>query len=202
MTPLASPRVLVIDDHVIFRMGLRMVIEADLPGATVFEAPSLADALGQAVSPHAILLDIRLDGTNGLDGIALLRQKWPATPVLMLSSHDEPETVRLALNSGATGFISKANAAHNVTEALRTLLAKEFIGSSDSELPCAQRGPTPRQTDVLVLLNEGLSNKLIARQLSLSENTVRRHVQDILELFGVVSRAEAVFCARSRGLID
>jgi DNA-binding NarL/FixJ family response regulator len=88
-----------------------------------------------------------------------------------------------------------------VTEALRTLLAKEFTGNSDSELPYAQRRPTPRQTDVLVLLNEGLSNKLIARQLSLSENTVRRHVQDILELFGVVSRAEAVFCARSRGLI-
>jgi DNA-binding NarL/FixJ family response regulator len=182
-------------------MGLRMVIEADLPGTTVLEAPSLAEALEQAVPPHAILLDIRLDGMNGLDGITLLRQKWPTTPVLILSSHDEPKTVRMALSCGATGFISKAKAANDVTQALRALLTNEFICISEFEQSSAPRRPTPRQTGVLVLLNEGLSNKLIARQLSLSENTVRRHVQDILELFGVVSRAEAVFCARARGII-
>ena len=118
----------------------------------------------------------------------------------MLSSHDEPETVRLALARGATGFVSKAAAAGDIVEAIHKVFRDSFPGHPPVK-GGVQRRLTPRQCEVLELLHQGLSNKLIARQMSLSDNTVRRHVQDILEFFGVASRTEAVFAARCQILV-
>ena len=202
MGPMTAPCVLLIDDHAVFRIGLRMVIEAALPGAIISEAASLHDALKSAPDQvDVVLLDIRLDGLSGLEGIAPLKQRWPLTPVLMLSSHDEPETVRLALSRGAAGFVSKAQAATKIIDAIHLVLHGPASGPLRAAPDRTERRLTPRQCEVLELLHQGLSNKLIARQMSLSDNTVRRHVQDILELLGVPSRAQAVFAARSQGLV-
>lgn len=199
---MTAPCVLLIDDHAVFRIGLRMVIETAMPGTKIFEAAALNDALTSAPNQvDVVLLDIRLDGLSGLEGIALLKQKWPSTPVLMLSSHDEPETVRLALARGAAGFVSKAHAATKIIDAIQLVLHDPASGPAPAAPGRTERRLTPRQCEVLELLHQGLSNKLIARQMSLSDNTVRRHVQDILELLGVPSRAQAVFVARSQGLV-
>lgn len=191
-----------IDDHAIFRIGLSMVITSAIPGTQMFEAESVNSALSSAAPEHVdvVLLDIRLHGMSGLDGIALVKHKWPAASVLMLSSHDEPETVRLALARGATGFVSKAAAAGDIVEAIHKVFRDSFPGHPPVK-GGVQRRLTPRQCEVLELLHQGLSNKLIARQMSLSDNTVRRHVQDILEFFGVASRTEAVFAARCQILV-
>ena len=202
MATMTSPSVLLIDDHAMFRAGLSMVINTAIPGTKIFEAGSLDQAIsGTPDDIDVVLLDIKLNGLSGLEGIELLKRKWPLTPVLMLSSHDEPETVRLALARGAAGFVSKAETAERIVETIHLVLRGHFSGLPPETSSPTLRRLTPRQCEVLDLLHQGLSNKLIARQLSLSENTVRRHVQDILEFFQVESRAEAVFAARRQGLV-
>jgi DNA-binding NarL/FixJ family response regulator len=198
--------ILLIDDHALFRAGLRMVLAHDIADTAFFEAVSLEDALSNA--PHhldVVLLDIHLNslnGLSGLDGIAPVNRKWPLAPILILSAQDEPETVALALMRGAAGFVSKAEPPENIVGAINRVLRGEFSLQYPATINTPPRCLTPRQYEVLVFLHQGLSNKLIARELSVSENTVRRHVQDVLEFFGVVNRSEAVFAARRLGLID
>ena len=203
MRAMSATRILLIDDHAMFRAGLSMVLSAGIPGTEIVEAGSMNEAIdGIPDTVDVVLLDIKLNGPSGLEGIPLLKQKWPQVPILMLSSQDEPETVRLALARGATGFVSKAETAEKIIASINLVLRGEFPVLSPITNSTPQQRLTPRQCEVLGLLHQGLSNKLIARQLSLSDNTVRRHVQDILEFFKVASRAEAVFTARGRGLIS
>ncbi len=203
MMAMTSPRVLLIDDHAMFRSGLNMVIKAAMPQALVHEAGSLQEAIANAPEGlDVVLLDINLYGLSGLEGIALLQRKWPQVPILMLSAQNELETVRKALARGASGFISKSETADHIVQAIYQVLQGTFAElQSSAESAVAQR-LTPRQCEVLDLLGQGMSNKLIARKLSLSDNTVRRHVQDILAFFHVGSRAEAVTAARQQRLIS
>jgi DNA-binding NarL/FixJ family response regulator len=199
---MSSPRVLLIDDHAMFRSGLKMVIAVAMPMAAIHEAGSVQEALAStADEPDVVLLDINLRGLSGMEGIALLQRKWPPARILMLSSQSEPETVRQALSRGAAGFVSKAETADHIVQAIRAVLQGTSAALPLSADSGAGRRLTPRQCEVLDLLSQGLSNKLVARRLSLSDNTVRRHVQDILEFFDVGSRAEAVVAARQRRLI-
>ncbi|MBK7616902.1 MAG: response regulator transcription factor [Burkholderiales bacterium] len=202
MSLLPAYRVLLVDDHAMFRTGLKMVISTAMPDTEILEAGSLEAALSSVAGDvHVLLLDIMLKGLNGLEGLALLKRRWPLAPVLVLSSQDEPETVRLALSRGAAGFVSKAEPAEKIVEAIQLALGGHVATVQAFGDGAVQQRLTPRQCEVLSLLHQGLSNKLIARQLSLSDNTVRRHVQDILAFFDVASRTEAVFEARQRGLI-
>jgi DNA-binding NarL/FixJ family response regulator len=204
---MTTTNILLIDDHAMFRSGLRMVLNARMDGAVVFEAGSLNEATQDAPKEiDVILLDINLPGLNGLDGMAFLKRKWPMVPVIILSSQDGPETVRDALARGAVRFISKADTADRIVALLNRVLRGEYAepetqpggGDEASDAPVYL---TPRQCEVLELLCQGMSNKLIARQLTLSENTVRGHVQAILGFLQVASRSEASFAARRRGLV-
>ena len=198
MTP---SHILLIDDHPMFRAGLGMVINRMLSNIDIHQASSVDEAMNMiSIDISLVLLDIKLNGSSGLQGIVPLKQKWPSVPILMLSSHDEPETTRLALSRGATAFVSKAETPENIIDIIAQLLrgelpqAKPVAGQSDKHL-------TPRQKEVLELLHQGLTNKVIARRLSLSDNTVRRHMQEILKYFDVATRAEAVFAARQQALV-
>jgi DNA-binding NarL/FixJ family response regulator len=181
-----------------------MVLSASMPNTEIFEAGTLDEAIQRAPDMlDVMLLDIKMPGLNGVEGIALLKRRWPLVPVLMLSSLDEPETVRHALARGATAFISKADTADKIVALINLVLHGE-LSVSDSQPK--DNDPllhlTPRQCEVLGLLCQGLSNKLIARQLALSENTVRGHVQSILSFLHVSSRSEAALTARQRGLVN
>src|SRR5512145_1368038 len=195
---MTTTNILLIDDHAMFRSGLRMVLNAHMDGAVVFEAGSLNEATQDAPKEiDVILLDINLPGLNGLDGMAFLKRKWPMVPVIILSSLDGPETVRDALARGAVRFISKADTADRIVALLNRVLRGEYAeetqpggGDEASDVPVHL---TPRQCEVLELLCQGMSNKLIARRLTLSENTVRGHVQAILGFLQVASRSEASF---------
>ncbi|MBI5625604.1 MAG: response regulator transcription factor [Nitrosomonadales bacterium] len=193
--------ILIIDDHGLYRSGLRAAITANMPDAGIFEAGSIDDAMcGITDSLDAIVLDNRLPGLNGVEGITLLRKKWPLVPVLMLSSQNDPEIVDLAFERGASGFISKGDAADKIVAAINLILRGKFtapLSESETTLPRL----TPRQCEVLDLLCQGMSNKLIARRLMLTENTVRVHVQAVLGFLQVSSRSQAIVAARSRGLI-
>jgi DNA-binding NarL/FixJ family response regulator len=202
---MSTTQILLIDDHAMFRSGLHMVLNERFPCAEIFEAGSINEAtLNTPDGIDVILLDINLQGLNGLDGMALLKRKWPQVPVIVLSSQDGPETVRDALGRGAACFMSKADTADKIVDILNHVLLGEYATPKtqpDSETLNLLQHLTPRQCEVLDLLCQGMSNKLIARQLALSENTVRGHVQAILGFLQVSSRSEAVFAARQRGLI-
>ncbi|MET3131728.1 DNA-binding NarL/FixJ family response regulator [Oxalobacteraceae bacterium GrIS 1.11] len=181
-----------------------MMLESGIENIDVLEADSLERAMhGPVVAPAVVLLDIQLQGLNGLEGIALLKRKWPQAAVIMLSADSAPETVRLALGRGAARFVSKADTADGILAAIRLVLQGTAEGPAQLA-PAASTKPrlTPRQCEVLDLLCLGLSNKLIGRRLDLSENTVRGHVQAVLAALQVVSRSEAVFAARRSGLVD
>lgn len=202
-------RILLIDDHALFRSGLRLVLQAGIPEAEVLDAASLEQAVhATSLPPSLVLLDIQLQGVNGLEGIGLLKQRWPGVPLVMLSSAAEPETVRLALSRGAVAFVSKADTAEKIIHVIEQVIAgvngKEptVSGTRPAQPPAADKPRlTPRQCEVLDLLCEGLSNKVIARRLELSEFTVRGHVQSVLGLLGISSRSQVVFAARRSGLI-
>jgi DNA-binding NarL/FixJ family response regulator len=201
MACMPLPCALLIDDHAMFRAGLRQVIKVAIPELDIFEAGSLDEALAcPSSNVTVVLLDNKLNGLSGIEGIALIRRKWPLVPILMLSSQFEPEIVRLALARGVDGFLSKAESIEKIVQTLQQVMAGGATGAS-VVVPLAQKCLTPRQSAVLHLLHQGLTSKLIARQLFISENTARRHVQDILEFFKVASRAEAVFAARNQGLV-
>ena len=201
-----SPHILLIDDHPMFRAGLSMVLNKAMPNACIYQAVSVDEALNIAPDPlHLVLLDIKLNGSSGLEGIEHIKRKWPAAPILMLSSHDEPETTRLALARGATAFVSKAQAPETIIETIAQLLRGELPQEKSFAMPNAtgqnNKSLTPRQREVLELLHAGLANKVIARKLVLSDNTVRRHMQEILKYFKVATRAEAVLAARQQALV-
>lgn len=194
-------RLLLIDDHALFRSGVSMLLTAGLSDVQIFEASSLEQALlcgGDTLD--LILLDIQLDGLNGLDGMALLKRKWPRTKVLVVSGSQDAQVAQQALARGAHGFVSKVEAPARMLE----LIVQVLAGGA----PAAQAEPldqavklTPRQCEVLDLLAQGLSNKMIGRHLNLSEDTVRGHVQATLLALQVSSRSQATFVARRLGMI-
>lgn len=203
-----GPTILLIDDHALFRAGLAMVLASGIAEVRVAQAGSIQEAMQHdAGVPQLVLLDIQLQGLNGLDGIALVQRRWPGVPVLMLSSHTEPEKVRQALALGAADYLSKAHTADHMLAAITRALRGEAAPASQVATRDAGAGAptprtlTPRQFEVLDLLCQGLSNKAIGRRLNLSENTVRGHVQATLAALEVSSRSEAAFAARQRGLV-
>ena len=202
---MTSVQLLLIDDHAMFRAGLVLVLRAGLPDVQVREESSLEGAVRDSTTtPDVVLLDIRLEGLNGLDGIALLRRQWPWTPIIMLSSETAPETMRQAMARGATAFVSKAQTPDHMLAIIHQVLWEDSTvaaPSATSDPADASARLTPRQNEVLDLLSQGLPNKVIGRRLGLTENTVRWHVQAVLEFLQVASRAEAVYVARQRGLI-
>jgi DNA-binding NarL/FixJ family response regulator len=201
--------ILIVDDHALFRSGLRLVLETEFPDANILEAGSIHDAINSAsFNPSIILLDIALNGLNGLDGIALLQRRWPAIKIVMLSSDTSVSTSQLALELGAVAFVTKAETAKKILAVIKdvdTALCNNLnnkFKAKEEPVGDAYLRLTVRQCEVLDLLAKGLSNKVIARELGCAENTVRGHVQAILAFFNVTSRTEAAYAAKVRGIIQ
>jgi two-component system nitrate/nitrite response regulator NarL len=184
--------ILIIDDHALFRSGLAAVLSTAFASIALVDVGSLDEALALHVTlPTVILLDIELSNADGLEGMGSIQRRWPAARIVVVSAHDMPVTVHAALAQGAVAFISKADRPERMIAVLREVLVH------DSKRPSL----TTRQTEVLALVERGLSNKMIGRRLGLSEHTVRGHVQALLSGLGVAGRAEAAFKARQLGLI-
>jgi DNA-binding NarL/FixJ family response regulator len=202
------PRILLIDDHALFRCGLRMVLAAGIADLETAEAASLDEAVHAPIeNPALVLLDIQLQGLNGLEGIALVKRKWPQALIVILSSDIAHKNVRLAMERGAAAFVSKAEPADRILAVIDQLRRGLPVAAGPASAAPAGDGDdarqllTPRQSEVLDLMCQGLSNKVIGRRLDLSENTVRGHVQAVLAALQVSSRSEAGFAARRRGLV-
>jgi DNA-binding NarL/FixJ family response regulator len=199
-------KILLIDDHALFRSGLQMVLASGLEAVEIGEMSSIEESVRLVPgAPDIVLLDIQLQGLNGLDGILLLQQRWPAATIVVLSSDDTSKARQRALELGAVAFVSKADSADNILALIERIRSGQLIASVPAVVSAgSEERPrlTPRQCEVLDLLCQGLSNKMIGRRLDLSENTVRWHVQALLTALQASSRSEAAFLARRCGLVN
>ncbi len=200
--------ILLIDDHQLFRNGLEMLIQSEWADAQIFHADSM-EAVWHSDTPRpdVVLLDVKLQGLNGLESIKLLHLRWPKLPIIMISSDISSATVKQSIDKGAAGFVSKASNSEAIFSAIRAALdpttpAGDQMADAARDLALDSNPLTVRQVEVLAFLNQGLTNKAIAKKLFISENTVRGHVQLLLTALKAASRSEAVFNARKLGLID
>jgi DNA-binding NarL/FixJ family response regulator len=208
-------KILVIDDHPLIQEALKHVLtelDASLELIQSHDASSAHAALSRASHVDLIVLDLTLPGCDGFDLLADLRRDWPDIPVLVLSATYDRATVEVALDLGAMGFIPKTSNAHVLIDALRLVLSGGVFvpvecsapGSGSLRPRVASRsqdlGLTPRQADVLKLLVQGKPNKLICRDLSLSEGTIKVHVSAILRALNVHNRTQVVIELARRGV--
>lgn len=202
-------RVLIIDDHPLVRDGLRSVIAVTFDGCDIFEAAGLEEALvtlDQQSNFDLILLDLNMPDVKRLDGLRLLRERYPILPVVMVSGAFDRTVVREALAAGAAGFIPKSMKRSAIVDALHRVVSGEIympdaIGDAnpDSEenesIRTRIESLTPQQRIVLNHLVHGRLNKQIAHDLSVSMTTVKAHVSAILLKLNVFSRTQAVILA-------
>jgi two-component system, NarL family, nitrate/nitrite response regulator NarL len=206
---LPFPRVLLIDDHTLFRTGMRMIMDS-FPGiGDILESGSVMLAKqheGQEID--IILLDIHMPGINGLDGLGLLRSIFRKAKVIFVSASVSADAVAEAAQRGADGFLPKSASADDIFSALATVVLggkcfPSLVGYDPNNSTHKISAPalSARQTEVLALLAQGKPNKVIARELGLSENTVRVHVAATFAHFGVNSRTAVVLAAQQAGLV-
>ncbi|MBB4132036.1 MULTISPECIES: response regulator transcription factor [unclassified Xanthomonas] len=192
--------ILLIDDHALFRSSVALMLEMRLAQMTVSEASTIEEALAQVLPvPDLILLDVQLKGANGLEGIALLLERWPLAKVVIVSAFDQEAIVCEAIQRGAVEFHAKTECPERFLQRIQALISGE--PPEPMTTAATPLSLTPRQREVLGLLCHGLTNKAIALQLWRSEHTVRSHVQAILTILQVSSRTEAADAARRLGLV-
>ncbi|MGK2929249.1 MAG: response regulator [Acidimicrobiales bacterium] len=214
-------RVMVCDDHALFRRGLVMVLEAESDIDVVAEAEDGEDAVrkvGEFV-PDVVLMDVRMPGVDGIEATRRIGETVPSTKVVMLTVSDEESDLYDAIKAGATGYLLKEISIEEVASAVRAVVAGQSLISPSmaSKLlteftNLSKRAderttvPTPRLTDreleVLRLVAKGKSNREIAGDLFISENTVKNHVRNILEKLHLHTRMEAVMYAVREKLLD
>jgi DNA-binding NarL/FixJ family response regulator len=206
-------KALLVDDHALFREALSLLIGARLPKLQLLQAGSLAEALATLAlhgDVQLVLLDLNLPDSKGLDSIDAMRRQAPQARLVVLSADDRPETVEQAIERGACGFVAKTARGDTLALALQiTLDGGVYLPPRDAlglpALPAAQTaaaalGLSARQVDVLRLLIEGQSNKLMCRALALSEGTVKTHLAAVFRRLEVNSRTQAVLAAARLGL--
>ena len=208
-------RLMIVDDHEFLRMGLKAALEVEPDFTVVAEASNGREAIEKAKAhqPDIVLMDVRMEGVDGIEACREVRSALPGTKVLMLTSFAEEETVVAALLAGASGYVLKNVARARLLEALRSVARGESLLDSkvtktvlDRLVGMHEKASEPdddltaREREVLVLIAEGATNKEIAAKLVVSENTARNHVSHILSKLGFSRRSEAAAYAVKKGL--
>lgn len=210
-------RVLIVDDEELVRTGLQMILEAEDDIVVAGHAVDGADAVrrAQELVPDVVLMDIRMPGMDGLEATRRILTGQSGVKVVILTTFDLDEHVYEALRAGASGFLLKDVPAHQLVHAVRVAAAgdallapsitKRLIASFAPPAPSPALASLPdltaRETEVLTLLAEGLSNGEIATQLFVADATVKTHVAHILNKLGVRDRVQAVVIAYRSGLV-
>ena len=200
--------VLIVDDHALFRAGLRLLLQSIDAGARVTEVATGLEAAAAATPrppPDLCLLDLHLHDEEGLVSLARLREIAPAMAVVVVSASEDARAVHRSIEAGAMGFIPKSASPAELSDALQQALAgRTWLPPALSRQlapgPAPVQPLSPRQRQVLQALCRGLPTKLIARELALSEYTVKEYIAAIFQALGVHNRTEAVVAASRLGL--
>jgi DNA-binding NarL/FixJ family response regulator len=202
-------RLVIADDHPLFRGALREAVSGIFARADVAEAGSFDDVvklIDRAGEVDLVLLDLTMPGVRGFSGLMYLRAQYPSVPVVVVSANDDVAVIRRCMEFGASGFIPKTLGIDEIRQAISRVLEggvwtppdvdlKGGADSTSAEMVQRLATLTPQQVRVLMMLSEGLLNKQIAYELSVSEATVKAHVSAILQKLGVESRTQAVIAA-------
>ncbi|WP_068080588.1 response regulator transcription factor [Polycladidibacter stylochi] len=203
----AAHRFIIADDHPLFRGAMRQAIEKMFDNVSIIETASLEDvtqALDKNDDVDLILLDLSMPGMRGFSGLMYLRAQYIGVPVVVVSGTEDTTTIRSAIEFGASGFIPKSLGVDVIFDAITHVLSGDVWTPPDIDLSIEDEGTkmaqrlaslTPQQVRVLMMLSQGLLNKQIAYELSVSEATVKAHVSAILQKLGVESRTQAVIAA-------
>lgn len=211
--------VVIVDDHPVVRAGMRMVLDAADDITIVAEGASGADALRLVAQrrPDVLVLDVNLPDLNGVEVTQRLREQGTTTAILILTVHDNSQTVFGLLESGATGYVLKDEALETLVSAVRSAargeswlspaVARQVVRRAVGEAAPESSEPppiplTPRELEVLRLLAQGLDNAAIAEQLVVTKQTVQNHVSNIYGKLGVTMRTEAALYAIRHGLVQ
>lgn len=209
MSKQPSTRIVIADDHPLFRGALRQAVSQAISGAEVSEVGSLealTEALASGGDADLVLLDLTMPGVQGFSGLLFPRADHPEIPVIVVSANDDPAVIRRCIEFGALGFLPKTADVPQMGEAIQAVLdggvwtppGVDLTAPVDAEVADMVRRLstlTPQQVRVLMMLSEGLLNKQIAYELGVSEATVKAHVSAILTKLDVDSRTQAVIAA-------
>ncbi|HEV2375945.1 MAG TPA: response regulator transcription factor [Streptosporangiaceae bacterium] len=216
-------RALIVDDHALFRRGLEMVLAEEPDIELVGEASDGAEAVEKAgeALPDVVLMDIRMPRSSGIEACRAMKEVVPSAKIVILTISDEEEDLFEAIRAGASGYLLKDIPLDEVADVVRAVhggqslinpsmaakLLTEFAAlARREETERAERLPAPKLTDreveVLTLVARGMNNRDIAKELFISENTVKNHVRNILEKLQIHSRMEAVMIAVREKLIE
>jgi len=202
-------RLLIADDHPLFRGALREAVNGLFSRAEIGEAGTfeeVTECLERGGDVDLILLDLSMPGVRGFSGLMYLRAQYPGLPVVVVSANDDPAVIRRCMEFGAAGFIPKTLGIEVLRQAIGRVLQGEVWTPPDVDLTRERDDETtatiarlatltPQQVRVLMMLSGGLLNKQIAYELGVSEATVKAHVSAILQKLGVESRTQAVIAA-------
>ena len=220
MSAEAPIRILVVDDHTLFRRGLTALLSREAQFQVVGDAADAGEAQrrAQALQPDLILLDNHLPGVNGVDALPALREAAPAARVLMLTISEDERDLAAALRGGACGYLLKTMEGDALAAAIRRAMRGENVIADDmtgklvaafqaAAAPPPEAAPpapgealSPREREIVRLIARGASNKEIGRELGIAETTVKIHVQHLLRKLGLNSRVQAAVYASEHGL--
>ncbi len=199
-------RILLVDDHEVVRMGLRMILENIEDVEVLTEAGSAVEAIAacEQYHPNVVVMDIRMPGHSGIEACRIIVERWPETQVIMLTSYANDELIADAIRAGAVGYVLKQVGTDELVRALGavrqgaasldpavTRRVLSMMRQQMDKTPDLFRDLTTREIDVLRLLAQGKSNAQIAQELVLSDKTVRNHISIILDKLNVTNRVEA-----------
>jgi two-component system, NarL family, nitrate/nitrite response regulator NarL len=199
-------KILIVDDHPLFRAGFQAVLEQSSLEAGVLSVSSINEAL-QALHRDGdiglVLLDIHLRGDDGFNALKVIGERFPTTACIMISGDEGQGVAARAVTAGASGFIPKSFTAEEMIAAIQRVLSGDVFVPATANLmqPPDTQGLTLRQLEVISMLGRGFSNKEIARALDVAERTVKAHVSAVFEALNVRNRTQAVLVAQRRGYL-
>lgn len=201
-------RILIVDDHPVVRVGLTSML-AMQPGIEVIGSVSSGEealAVLEKKSMDLVMLDLRMPGMNGIDTLLSIKRKAIPVHVMVLTSYETDEDIYRAIQAGAEGYLLKNTSQREVSDAIRAVCAGNRYIPRSIASRLAERMTrselTPRELEILKILAKGLTNKQIGHALGISDNTVRNHINSIIEKLEVCDRTEATKTAIQRGIID
>lgn len=208
MTETERIRILSVEDHPVFRQGLATILATETDMVLAGQAANAEEAITEfrRLRPDVTLMDLRLPGANGTDTLIAIRSEFPQARIIMLSSSDSDGEIQRALRSGASGYVLKSMPQDQLLAVIRSVHAgKRHVPSEVAARLAEHLGEedlTPRELDVLRLIQNGYKNKQIADQLSISEHTVNFHIKNLVGKLGARDRTHAVTIATRRGLLE